>query len=217
VKLSSLAALTALIGAAALPHAASAANFALSSDGASFVSGSSYIPQGSFGLTMNYSQMQANLLTNTPSPSISNGDTRYIFDGGDPNATVIIDLGQVRQIRSLGANLTLPASNDRTVVGPFTAEVSTDGSTYTPFPGSLTVDGSTVNPATLNGPLESVRYIAYHFGPSPTYYGAGGVGIGRLFASVPEPGSWALMICGVGLAGVALRRRRSPANAAANA
>jgi hypothetical protein len=216
VKLSGLAAAAALVGAAALPQAASATvpltNYALSSAGASFVSGSSIIPLGTFGLTIDHNQMQANLLTNTPSPSINNGDTRYIFDRNDPDANVVIDLGQIRQISSIGASATLPSMGDRFLVGPFSVEVSTNGVNYTPFGGSLGINGSTTNPFFVNGAPQGVEFIKYHFGPSPDYFGGGGIGVSQVFAegaAVPEPATWALMICGIGMAGAALRRRRS--------
>jgi hypothetical protein len=212
VKLLSLAATAALFATAALPQAASAANVALTADGASFVSGSSVIPQGTFGLTMNYAVMQSNLLTNTPGAAISNGDTRYIFDHLDPDANIVVNLGQVRQISSIGAIATLPVDGDRYILGPFSADISTDGVNFTPYPGSVIVNGSTANPLMINGPVEGAQYIRYHFGPSPDYFGGGGVAIDQVLANtVPEPSSWALMICGLGLAGAALRRRRSQA------
>jgi PEP-CTERM motif len=36
----------------------------------------------------------------------------------------------------------------------------------------------------------------------------GGSGVGTVVSGVPEPASWAMLICGFGLAGAALRRRR---------
>jgi hypothetical protein len=213
LKLSSLAAVTGLLGAAALPQAASAAtNYALSADGASYVSSSSFIQQGYAGLTMDYGQMKANLLTDTPAPSISNGDTRYIFDGGDPDANIVIDLGQVRRIDSVGAGVTLPSQGDRFVTGPFTAEISKDGVHFKPYGGSVTPDLSTTNPIELFGGAKKAEFIRYDFGQSPTYFGGGGIGVGQLFANnagVPEPATWAVMLIGLGLAGASLRQRRA--------
>ena len=224
LKLSSLAVVTGLFATAALPQAASAANVALSSDGASFVSGSSKIAQGTFGLTMDYGVMESNLLTDTPSASISNGDTRYIFDGADPDANIVIDLGQVRRIDSVGAIATLPQDGDRYLTGPFTAEISKDGVHFKSYGGSLTIDGSTTNPIELFGGSKTAEFIRYDFGASPTYYGAGGVGVSQLLANsvgvqggVPEPATWAVMLCGLGLAGASLRQRRALAVAPSRA
>jgi len=204
-----------LLGSVALvamsaPQAASAANYALISDGASFVSGSSVIAQGTFGLTMFYGAMQNNLLSNVHAAAISNGDTRYLFSHNDPNGTVEINLGQVRQLTSIGANIDLPGM-DRPVLGPFSVSVSTDGSLFTAWGGSVVIDGSTLNPVGIAGGPQGVQYIRYSFGNTGDPYGGnGGAGISQLFANgpgVPEPATWALMIGGFGLAGVALRRR----------
>ena len=210
--------LAAALGAAALcaPAAASAAgvNYALSSEGAGFVSGSSVIPQGTFGLTMNYAVMQDNLLTDTPGAAISNGDPRYIFGSFDPDGTVEIDLGQVRNIFSLGANVQLPSMGDRYITGPFHASVSTDGVNFSVFGSpidSIPVDASSVNPLTLTGPTQGVRYIRYSFGPdSQVFPGNGGSAIYQVFATgsaAPEPATWAVMLAGFGGAGAMLRRR----------
>jgi hypothetical protein len=218
VRFSGLAAAAALLATAALPQAADAAtNFALSTAGASFVSGSSIIPLGTFGLAIDHLQMQLNLLTNTPSAAINNGDTRYIFDANDADANIVIDLGQLRQIGAIGASATLPSMGDRFVLGPFTADVSTDGVTFTPFGGSLAVDGSSANPLQLTGPAQSAQFIRYHFGVSPDYFSGGGSAVNQLFAEgagVPEPGTWVMLIGGLGLAGAALRRKRTLAGSA---
>ena len=196
--------------AAAGPSGAGATNYALSNEGASFVSASSAIQQGTFGFDFNYSIMQANLLTNTPTAEISDGDTRYLFDANDPNGTIIIDLGQVRQIDSIGATVDLPGS-DRPISGPFTVEVSTNGSSYTAW-GSQVVTGGSTNPLTITGATQGVQYIEYEFGDTGTPYGngGGGAGVSQLFATsaVPEPSAWALMIVGVGGLGATLRTRR---------
>ncbi|WP_293906435.1 PEPxxWA-CTERM sorting domain-containing protein [Phenylobacterium sp.] len=211
-----IAALTLGSALICLPAAASAAtvNYALSSAGAGFVSGSSIIPDGTFGLSINYATMQNNLITNTPGPGISNGDPRYIFGAFDPDGTVEIDLGQVRTIFSLGANVQLPSMGDRYILGPFHAAVSTDGASFTTFGSpvsSVAINGATVNPVSLSAPAQGVRYIRYSFGPdSQVFPGNGGSAVYQVFAngsSAPEPATWAMMLLGFGGAGLALRRR----------
>lgn len=213
-----IAATAFVVTALAAPLAASAAdtNFALLSEGASFVSASSIIADGTLGLTVNATVMQNNLLTDTPGVAVSNGDTRYIFGSFDPDGTVEVDLGQVRLIDSLGAKVQLPSGGDRFVVGPFHASVSLDGLNYSPFGSPLSsvpITLDTVNPVSLLGPLQSVRFVRYSFGPdSLMYAGNGGSAIYQVFATgpsapVPEPSSWAMLLLGIAGAGAMLRRR----------
>ena len=208
----------AAIGAAltCVPAAASAAtvNFALSSEGASFVTGSSIIPDGTFGLGVNYAVMRDNLITDTPAAGISNGDTRYIFGSFDPDGTVEIDLGQLRNIFSLGANVDLPWMGDRYIVGPFHAAVSTDGVSFAAFGSPLSavpITPATVNPVTLTGPVQAVRYIRYSFGPdSLVFPGNGGPAVFQVFANgstAPEPATWAMLLMGFAASGSLIRRR----------
>ena len=188
-------------------------NFARTSEGASFVSGSSIIEAGAFGLTINDAVMQSNLLTDTPVPAISNGDTRYIFADNDPNATIEIDLGKVRDLTSIGAVVQTPSMGDR-FVSSFAVETSTDGISFTPW-GALSVDGSTVDPLSIAG-LGDVRFIKYAFGPSGDFFGEGGSAVYQVEAiGVPEPATWAMMLVGFGGLGVAVRSRRKLATAAA--
>ena len=48
------------------------------------------------------------------------------------------------------------------------------------------------------------------FSGSANYIGFDNITLGSATAGAPEPGTWALMFVGVGLAGAALRRRRAP-------
>jgi hypothetical protein len=209
------AALATAVLAAPLAAQAATTNYALIGSGASFVNGSSIIPDGTFGLTINHAVMQDNLLTDTPGAAISNGDPRYIFGSFDADGTVEIDLGQLRLVSSLGANVQVPSFGDRYIVGPFHASVSTDGLSYTAFGSpvsSVAIDASTVNPVTLTGPLQGVRFVRYSFGPdSLVFPGGGGSAIYQLFATgpsaAPEPSTWAMLLVGFGGAGALLRRR----------
>ena len=53
------------------------------------------------------------------------------------------------------------------------------------------------------------------FSGAANYIGFDDITLGSATAGAPEPGTWALMFVGVGMAGAALRRRRAPAAAAA--
>jgi hypothetical protein len=164
---------------------------------------------------MNYAVMQSNLLTDTPSPSINNGDTRYLFADGDPNGTIVIDLGQLRQVSQIGALVDLPGV-DRPIFGPFSVQVSTDNITFANWGAPQPVFFNSSNPLFIGAATQGVRYIAYSFGPTgfPYGFGNGGAGVQQLFAetsAAPEPAAWGLMIAGFGLAGAALRRRRAAA------
>ncbi len=214
-KIFTAATMASAVLAAPLAAQAAATNFALSAAGASFVNGSSIIPDGTFGLSINHLVMQNNLLTDMPGAAISNGDPRYIFGSFDPDGTVEIDLGQVRQVSSLGAKVQVPSFGDRYIVGPFHASVSLDGLSFTTFGApisSVSINASTTNPVSLTGPLQDARFVRYSFGPdSLVFPGGGGSAIYQLFATgpsaAPEPATWAMMLMGFGGAGALLRRR----------
>jgi hypothetical protein len=190
------------------PSRAAIVNYALTSDGASFVSGSSIIPGFSSG---QYTTMQNDLLTTTPTPWHPDGDTRYIFGANDPNGTIEINLGSIKDINTIGAFIQLPSEGDRVVLGPVSFLVSTDGTSFTPWGSPVTVSGSSTNPVSIFEPLQAVQYIEYTFGLTGNYFNEGGSAVQGIFAgvaAVPEPSTWAMMILGFfGVGFMAYRRK----------
>jgi hypothetical protein len=187
-----------MVGAALTSQSAHAItiNYALSSEGASFVSASSEIGAG------NAMQMQNNLLLPDGSKVdwFGNGDTRFTFGANDPNGTIEIDLGQVRQVTDIGTRIT---QDNRPTTGPITIQVSLNGSTWTDWGLPVTVTGST-NEVTVNQPIQGVEFIKYSYGPTGDPYGGfGGSAVGSIFADVdpvPLPATWTMLI--VGFAGL---------------
>jgi hypothetical protein len=201
-------ALIATIGASVPSASASTVNFALSSDGATFVSGSSAIGVG------DQTTMQNDLLTTTPTPWYPDGDTRYIFGANDPNGTIEISLGQLRLISSIGTSIDLPSQGDRPVIGPVSIMVSANGTTFTNWGTSATVTGTTTNPLTFTDTPQNIEFIEYIYGNSGSYYGGfGGAAVDGIFASgVPEPTTWAMVILGfMGVGFMAYRRKANSA------
>jgi len=187
--------------------ASAAANLALSSEGASFVSASSHdlAAKGAALVTM-----QDNLLTNAPAAWYQNGDKRYIFGRGDANQWIEISLGRIEDISVIGATVNLPDS-DRWVVGPFTVEVSTNGTAWTDFGQPLAISKTSKDPIEVSSGPQPVEFIKYVFGPSGPEYHYGGSSLKQLYAfgsAAPEPGAWAMMLIGFGGVGAALRSRR---------
>lgn len=194
----------------ASPARASIVDYALLSDGASFISGSSVIPGFS---ASQYLTMQNDLLTATPTAWHPDGDTRYIFGANDPNGTIIINLGTIRQIDTIGTDIQLPSQGDRVVLGPVSFLTSTNGINFTPWGSPVTVTGSTTNPVSIFGPLQGAQYIEYDFGPTGDYFSQGGAAVQGIFAgvsAVPEPATWTMMILGfAGVGFMAYRRKRN--------
>src|SRR5262249_42256297 len=139
--------------------------------------------------------MENNLLTSTPTPWYSNGDTRYIFDVGDPDQWVEINLGQVRQVDVLGASMMIPFA-DRYVLGHLSIQISLDGTTWTPW-GSAPITPASTNPVLIDPMFTSVQYIKYDFGSFGPEYG-GGSGVIQLFAeATPLPSTWTMLLLGL--------------------
>ena len=212
---------TALIAmAAALPQAAraSSVDYALLTQGASFVSASSYLqyavnqmPNPALALQT----MENDLLTPTPLPWYSDGDTRYIFNQGDTNQWIEISLGQVRDVNSIGASMMLPYM-DRYVLGPFSIQTSVDGTSWSNW-GSVNISSSSTNPVLIGGAFTDVEYIRYYFGPFGPDWGGGSAAV-QLFAdATPLPPAWTLMLVGLAFFGLIAKRTRQQEPAAAAA
>jgi hypothetical protein len=210
-------ALTALVLAATGAEAAT--NVALSSDGAFFVDASSYNTYATTGCgavfcgsTVNggLPTMQSNVITNAPTPWLSDGDTRYIFANGDQNQWIEIDLGAVRSLSSFGVTF---VPYDRAVVGPFYVEAYVNN-TWTQEGAAVVAPASGADLITLSTPV-AAQHLRYFFGPTTSQYGGDGSGVSQVFANaVPEPSTWAMMLLGVGGLGAMLRRQRRAACAA---
>jgi hypothetical protein len=202
------------------PANASLVNVALTSDGASFVTASSQLFSGGgycCGGPINGGDptAQTNLLTATPTPWLFNGDTRFIFDNGDPVQSLIIKLGATENLAAFGATF---SSTDR-VPGSFAVATSTNGSIFTPY-GTLANPNGVVaggGPDLISGAPVQALYVEYFFGPGIGDNGApNGVGVSEVFASaVPETSTWAMMILGfAGVSFMTYRRRNNYATAA---
>lgn len=210
-SLISAAVATAVLVAAASAQAA--VNIALSADGASVVSTSSWINAG------DTNTMTADLLTNSKTAWYFDGDTRYIFGANDPNGSIVINLGKVRDLTSIAAVIDLPSQGDRPVTGPVEFLTSLDGKTWNVFGSPVAIDGGSTNPISVSGLPVQAQYVEYEFGNTGSYYGGfGGAAVNSIaayVAGVPEPATWAMLIAGVGMTGFALRRRRGGAALAA--
>ncbi|MGH7010461.1 MAG: PEPxxWA-CTERM sorting domain-containing protein, partial [Caulobacteraceae bacterium] len=205
-----IAAALVLAASALGASAANAANVALSADGATFISGSSFISVTADNDTYNQAIAQANLLTTTPTPAFSyNGDTRYIFGGGENSQqNLVIKLGSSQSLTSFAATF---LSFDRTPQG-LSISVSNDGSNFAPLSGTLsTLEDGSEYLFTPSSPV-SADYIKYSFGGPSSQYEYGGSGIYELFANdppaVPEPAAWTMLILGFAAIGCALRGRK---------
>jgi hypothetical protein len=109
-----------------------------------------------------------------------------------------------------------------TVIGQtYTISMWAQGDAGAPNFGSVMFGGQTLVTTTDNPgfPYQLLTYTAvatsaltdltYTFRHDPAYFYVDDVSVTGLAGAVPEPASWALMIAGVGVAGGALRRRRS--------
>jgi hypothetical protein len=218
-------AISALVFAAAAllgTGAMASTNVALSSDGASFVTASSFNTYAITGCGAVFCgttengglpTMEADVITNTPIAWLSDGDTRYIFANGDENQSITIDLGQDRSLASFGVTFD-PA--DRAVIGPFSVETSLNGITWTPQGATIANPASGPDLIDLASRVEA-QYVMFSFGPTSPQYGGDGSGVSQVFANavVPEPATWAMMLVGFGGLGAAMRARRSKAVATA--
>ena len=188
---------------------------ALTSQGATFSSASSQLFSGGnycCGGEANDGILtaQANLLTSSPLPWLQNGDTRFIFDNGDPVQSIIIKLGALDTLTGFGATF---SNTDRV---PSSLEVLTS---LTGAAGSFSLFGTLVGtsgsggPDLITGGSVQARYVEYVFGQAVGDNGApNGAGVSQLFASaVPEPSTWAMIV--LGFAGVGFMAYRRKLNA----
>jgi hypothetical protein len=147
---------------------------------------------------------------------LGNGDTGFIFDNGDSDQWIILDLGQNRNINKIGANFVAPFG-DREVWDYFGVSISTTSPySFTPV-GHIGTKNNYINYYTtdittaplyflLETPAE-VRYIKYEFGRYSLDYNGGGSRIVDLYAQnvspVPVPPSiWLLGSSLFGLIGI---------------
>jgi hypothetical protein len=154
--------------------------FALGSKGASIVDWSSQYNLSEnlsfFPIASGLTTARANLLSPTKTPWISNGETGFVFERGDSDQKLVLDLGEARLIDQIGANF-VPYSGDREVWDFVRVSVSLDNSTYSSWGSVGTKDGGidiTTSPLLIDKPDQPVRYIKYEFGPSSFDYSRGG-------------------------------------------
>jgi hypothetical protein len=193
---------------------AATVNYALTSDGASFVAASSYLQWAVNSMpnpALALQTMQNNLLTTTPTPWFSDGDTRYIFNQGDTNQSIEIKLGALESVNLIGAEMELPYA-DRYFVGPFSIEVSQDGTTWSNWGSPVTNLVSATDPVLIAAPAQQVQYVMFNFGPSGPDWG-GGSALSELFVeATPLPPTWVMMLGGLaGLGFVGYRQSRKAA------
>ncbi|HBL12892.1 MAG TPA: hypothetical protein DD379_16145 [Cyanobacteria bacterium UBA11162] len=203
-KLASLGLASCLLAGIFTPLKSEAASFALLSEGAKVISWSSFYTEGLSPVNWGLGTAVANLLSPTKTPWASNGETGFIFGLNDSNQKLTIDLGQVRNLDQIGADVSF-YPNDRVVWDYFEVRVSLDNVTYMPWGLIGAKDGIrdiTTPSLFINQPLQSVRYIEYGFGAHSLDYETGsndlrGSRVMTLYAnrsdepsaSVPEPTS----------------------------
>lgn len=203
-------------------------NFASVSEGASLLDWSSQYSYAELPLQPingGASTARNNLLSSTKTAWLNNGETGFIFGGGDRNQRLIIDLGQARLLDQIGA-LVSHYPNDREVWDYFEIRTSLDNVTYTPW-GIIGAKNGVVDVTassnSIDQPSQLVRYIEYAFGShsfdnhtADNRQFSNGSRVLTLYAnqttepstSVPEPTSvLSLFVLGAFGAGSALKRQ----------
>lgn len=102
-----------------------------------------------------------------------------MFDYGDTDQQIIIDLGRERTLTRIGADF---STDDRKVWQFFGAEVSSDGKSWARF--GLEWPGVASSPVFFAN-HSAGRYVTYYFGAHSPKEHRDGSGIHRLFESGP--------------------------------
>jgi hypothetical protein len=142
-------------------------NFAVDGWGASVLSFSSIHPSAPYDAVLN--------LIRSPNLVWGDGEQGFIFADGDQDQRVVIDLGQVRYISSIGVHIST-SEQPRGVWDFARARVSLDGYNYSEWFTWGVQDGQVdvydaLNERSMVYPV-AVRYIEYSFGPAANDGGA---------------------------------------------
>jgi hypothetical protein len=141
-------------------------------------------------------------------PTDGNGALKLLGGGGENAETNTITFSQallnpVFLIWSLGQGGVPTAFN---FLGSPTISIVAGGPTNQYGGSALTLMSANAVGVEGNGVLQFQGLVSSISWTNPTYENYYAFTVGNV---VPEPGTWALMICGFGLAGAALRRRRT--------
>jgi hypothetical protein len=104
----------------------------LLSEGAKVISWSSFYSERISPVNWGLGTAVDNLLSPTKTPWSGNGEAAFIFGFNDSNQKLTIDLGQVRNLDQIGADVSF-YPQDREVWDYFEVRVSLDNVTYTPW------------------------------------------------------------------------------------
>ena len=201
------------------------------SEGAKVISWSSFYSERISPVNWGLGTAVDNLLSPTKTPWSGNGEAAFIFGFNDSNQKLTIDLGQVRNLDQIGADVSF-YPQDREVWDYFEVRVSLDNVTYTPWGligakdgiPDITTPSLFINQPLqsaryislfINQPLQSARYIEYGFGAHSFFdYDtvSNGSRVMTLYAnrsdepsaSVPEPAS-VLGVLAFGILGIGLQ------------
>jgi hypothetical protein len=165
------------------------------------------------GLTFDQGDGIGALFPNGEFASQSNGTNNYIFAAGINGMTITRQGGGLFDLASLDMTLSWYTTTDSPTAPP-PVDILTDDVTLT----ANTTGGVVVQTLTLFQGFQT--YAVNLTGVSSLsitgistggngYWGLDNLTGDNFGATIPEPGTWALMILGFGGAGAALRRRRS--------
>jgi hypothetical protein len=165
------------------------------------------------GYTSGVTNFDSYVATN-PIHSVTFSPGEWFSNNGSTSATVTYDFGS-----SVGIDRLALWNEEASGIGVLSLLSSIDGLTFTAL-GQYAPVGSNLGPygvQVFSFGAVAARYVRFDMSDCPQ---AGGTypscAIGEVAfrsavvnGAVPEPASWAMMIAGVGIAGGALRRRRS--------